>query len=860
MKILKEKKKFYLIYSLIFIGLSSLIIYFYYSKGKSVVTYGGDGTRQFYRALVYLSQHFIQIINNIFVNHSFILPQWDFAIGEGSDIIEVFHYYGLGDPLNILSIIFSKEKLYIFYDLSIFIRLYLIGFVFSYLCFYENKRNEIAILSGTILYSFSSYAISAMSGHISFLNSLLYFPLVILGVEKLIKENKWIVLSISVFLTSISSIYFFYMIVVATIIYVVVRVFLLEKTFKEKIIAVLKITIYSFLGVLLSSIVFMPVAYSMINNSRISTKISSSLFYPLSDYIKYISSFVYGNYVGSFYGGYTVIGLFCLITTLKKKNNKLLKILLGIILVFLIFTFFGKLFNAMIYVTDRWHFVVDLLMCYVIVDSFDDLIMIKKEVIAYMLALISVLSVSIYMNKDEWKVYCLFLILGLAVLLCIFLSKNKTIKQYICFLAIFISVLFSILYKYLPSYWNYAERGTDFSILENMNKEEYSIFETIDDNTFYRYSGDSLTTNSSIQGDVSSTGYYWSVANSNVMDFRRLLGLSDHNNHHYDSYDDDYILNSLSSVKYYVKKQNDNVPHNYNLFKSFNDYDIYKNADVLPLIYGYNKTISIKDFVNQDLLNRQEMLTQYVVIDSQESINNNYDTNNINIDYKIKSIDGLTIDNEIYHVEKANALLSYDISSKSIGEYYLIVRDFYCDDNTNIKVSFNGIDKTLIYKCESNGGYANRHNFAINLGYYEGTNGIIDITFPDVLDIQCSTIEIKCLPLDKMINNINSLNCVKIDNLLVDDNVVTSSINIDDNKHLVFAIPYSKGWKLYINGAEKKLSKANIMYMGFDAEKGHHEIKLEYKTPLLKEGAIITGISFAILIFLIIKDKKNKDI
>ena len=169
----KEKRVFYLQYTVLFLAFMFIILYFHYSIGKATVNNSNDGFKQFYRALLYLSNHYKTILTNIFVNHSFVIPQWDFVIGEGGDIIETFHYYGLGDPINLLSEFFNESNLYIFHDLSIFIRMYLAGFVFSKLCFYKKHENTIIVLTGSILYAFSSYAFRVLTNYISFINPLI---------------------------------------------------------------------------------------------------------------------------------------------------------------------------------------------------------------------------------------------------------------------------------------------------------------------------------------------------------------------------------------------------------------------------------------------------------------------------------------------------------------------------------------------------------------------------------------------------------------------------------------------------------------------------------------------------------------
>ena len=66
----KRKFSFYLLYSLFFAFFAGLIVWFYYSKSKTMIDYNGDGFRQHYRALVYYSSYLKKIFAN-FANGNF---------------------------------------------------------------------------------------------------------------------------------------------------------------------------------------------------------------------------------------------------------------------------------------------------------------------------------------------------------------------------------------------------------------------------------------------------------------------------------------------------------------------------------------------------------------------------------------------------------------------------------------------------------------------------------------------------------------------------------------------------------------------------------------------------------------------
>lgn len=842
-----KKHSYYLKYSLLFLALALFIWYFYRIQNKTLINEGGDGLRQYYRSLLYYSSYYRKILRNVFIDRNLVIPQWDYVIGEGNDILWTFHYYGINDPINLLSIFFNSNNLYIFYDISVFLRLYLAGIAFSEFCFYLKKQNGIAVLSGALLYTFSGFAVSSLYGHIYFINVLIYFPLVILGIEHIIEEDNGILLTISCLFASTNNIYFFYMIVLSAVIYSIIRVFTTSLNTKNKIYKLLRITLYSFLGVLIGSFIFLPVLYSMISNSRLSTNIQFNLFYNLSYYIDILSAIIYKD---DYIGCYSILGFFLIIYLCRSKKNITEKIFLIVGLMLTIFPVFGYVYNAFTYVTYRWVFVLDLLIFYFVVDKFDEIMVdTKQHKVLYFTITIIYTLFCVLTNKEDAKLHIAFGMIAIALIILISIVKKESINRFLFLCTGIVCIGLVLFIKFSPMYWDCAKFGTDIKTIINISNEEFSAFEEINDETFYRYSGDSITTNSNINGSKSSTGYYWSVANNDVIEFRKQVGLSDKNNHHYDNYDDSLVLNSLASVKYYVEDSDGRLPFGYNWYGQYNNYDIYKTDYSLPLVYTYDSYIDEEKWSNLDLISKQEALTQGVVIDTEDNLN--YNKKDLIYENTIVDSNLIIVDDSI---AKINA------QSDLVGEYYLVVNDLYNESGLTITVELpDNTSKYILYKEDDSPDSAKHHDFAINLGYLEGLNDSIKLECNDNIDYNSIKIDIVCLPLKGVINNLQNLRDNKIVNEKIENNSIEVEIETDENKIVVFSIPYLKGWKAYVDGAETNILKANIMYMGIDLPSGNHTIKLVYNCPLFKEGMICSVLGVALFVIcLVLRKRKNE--
>ena len=108
-----KKKKFLLIYTLIFAVLSAAFILTINLNGKTqICNFDGDG--QHIKALIYYSDWIRSILKNIFVDHKFEFPCWSFSIGYGADIPRSLHYYAVGDPFAIFCVFFPAQHMRVF--------------------------------------------------------------------------------------------------------------------------------------------------------------------------------------------------------------------------------------------------------------------------------------------------------------------------------------------------------------------------------------------------------------------------------------------------------------------------------------------------------------------------------------------------------------------------------------------------------------------------------------------------------------------------------------------------------------------------------------------------------------------------
>lgn len=241
-----EKLRFYSTYTILF-AICMLCTSLYFINNKATFIWSVDGISQHYNALAYYGEYLRDIFWNLFENHRLAIPTYDFSIGYGADVLNTLHYYVIGDPLNLLAVFVQKEHTEILFHVLIIARIYLAGIAFCIFARSKGNRSS-AVLVGVPIYLFSEYVLYFFCKHPFFLNPLIYFPLILLGVDKIYRKKGPGLYIISLIISVCSNFYFFYMLGILTVIYAVFQYFYFYHSIQWKTLCrlLLKFGVYTF--------------------------------------------------------------------------------------------------------------------------------------------------------------------------------------------------------------------------------------------------------------------------------------------------------------------------------------------------------------------------------------------------------------------------------------------------------------------------------------------------------------------------------------------------------------------------------------------------------------------------------------
>lgn len=641
---------YFIAYTVIFCFICLVAFQSFYKNGLSFLWYP-DGLTQHYNSLAYFGEYLRTIIGNFRMTGNFELPMWNFNIGYGSDIITTLHYYVIGDPLCLLSFFVKRQDTEALYNFLIIFRLYLVGASFSILGI-KMKENKFGVFLGTLTYTFCMYALYTCVKHPYFINPMIYFPLLILGIEKILRKEKPYLFIFMTFISATSNFYFFYMLSILIFLYTVVRFFHKYKKKRLKMLAyhLSHFIVYYLVGVAMSAFIFLPVVIAFLSSSRITTKYNITLFYPLTYYENLLPGVISDTSAGyfTFISLSAVAFISLLLIFFQRKKYTQLKIGILVFTIFLIFPFFGHVFNGFSYVSNRWVWGISFIVGIMVIKMTPYLLNPRLRHIAIIafISLVYFLSCCLIKNSRQNTALLSFAVLAFFLILlgmgAIFQKANilsqKKISLYLhsgLILFCLISIFSNALYRYSTFEKSYISEfipsGEGLSILTDTVTP---VMNKIEDASFYRYEDymgkeQNIYLNSALLSGLNSTNYYFSLENGNISNFLMENSLDLRTYQKYYGLDNRMMLQALACVKYTVIKRGDEAT----LSSGFNKlvssyttkegitYDAYKNENALPLGYTYSSYIT-KDRYNElsDLEKQQAMLQGVVLEENTHSI------------------------------------------------------------------------------------------------------------------------------------------------------------------------------------------------------------------------------------------------
>lgn len=869
---LKGKLGYFLLYTGGFLA-AAILMLLIFRKENASFTKMADGVAQHYAVLMWIRNGLREILHG-----NFAFPMVDFSVGQGFDVIGTLNYYGVGDPVNLLTVFFADNHLDQMYMFLILFRMYLSGLTFSYYCSTVGIQRKASVLCGSWLYVFCSFALIGGMKHPLFLNGMLYLPLLLAGTEKVLQKKSIRFLSVSVALAFMSNYYFMYMNTILCGIYLCVRLFghYREYGIRKILLLILKMAAAWIWGICLGAVVILPSVYAFLHNARMDAAGEEvKIFYDAAHYRKMILGFfqtlpmtngwtVHGTTIGG------LAGVLMLFTSKKRsRENCQLKIGFVVLLVLLCIPFGGKMMNGFAYVTNRWSYGMAFLCALMAAQAVADLKEQNTKIFLILGAAAGILAAALSASNGKAMRYA---IAALAVTVLTFAlgailerKQRKRLAGCLVSFVVFAGVCCNLITFFTPVGYSYAarftKRGVSESVLLNRAVKNVQNAKLAEDG-FYRVELPSSLYNRSLAANINTTEFYYSVIPKNMKDFYVSLGMAKYERPNVmEGLENRQILKNMLCVRYQADKKGITV-----------------NEDALPVGYTYDKIMSREDYDRLTPLECQAALLEYAVLDDDaekilEKQGKTFERGKrpsdgavIGGNLKITGEDRASWkDGTLKGKKQGRMKLKFQTEEKS--ETYLVLKDFSSRLKVRKKHMLSVQSKKArqeIPMCAvSNEKKMKRDVIAVNLGIRQA--GTCSLHFHKSHTYKLKEMEIYGISESFIKEQTKKRRKESMTDVKQSTNCIKGRISVSEDKILQLAVPYSRGWHIFVDGKKAKSFASSVAYTGIFLEKGEHTVEMHYISPWIIPGTVLSvaawiwmALSFAVKKRRISADKRIK--
>lgn len=790
----------------------------------------------------WLNQHtvFPEYFRQTFYKTGKILPNLSLNYGAGENIYS-FSYYGLLSPLILPSYLLPFMSMTTY--MTIIDIIVVIGSALLFYAFLKNhKFSDSICLTTTMIFILSGPIIFQMHRHIMFVNYMPFLIMCLMGVDNYIQKNKKSLLIISIFLMIMTSYYYSVGGLLVIGIYYIYSYLEKHKKFilKEFIIDLLKFIGYALIAILMSSIILLPTAYTLLIGRGESTT-NYTLLSLLTPYLN-----IHKIFCGAYAIGLSVTGFIALMYMFytKKKSNVVVASLVSLVLFIPIFRY---LLNGGIYLREKCFIPFIPLISYFIAILLRDLFNHKIKINNFLIYLTLIFAIFFCFNRS----YCFLIFVGFALILLIYkkINKQSIVNYFLVIIALLICIVENLSEDYvtIDRYNKIFNSNASSTIKDIISK----------DSSFYRMNNldyPTETINVVYDKNYFTTNIYSSTYNNYYLDFVRKEFLNSMIDYNYFLFsgNKNILFNSFMGVKYLYSSKDLGLGY------TKIDDNLYQNNLVLPIIYGTNNTIDIETYKKYSYPYNIELFLHSSVVDkSDNNINPITNIEEVSLDYELMENNSVLIENNengyILKVNEESGNLKLKLNNPLHNKLLFIDLEGL-EENTcridNIEMTINDVSNVLTCKTWIYSNKNNTFHFLIN----DETIDTFNITLKKGT-YKISNITTNILDYDSLLNIKDNIVEANID-LFNNDNI-NGTINMEEDGYLITSIPYDEGFKLYIDDVETKIEKVNLSFLGAKLSKGDHKIKITYNSPWLKPAKIVSIISIIAFILIAIYEHKK---
>ncbi|MBQ2023187.1 MAG: YfhO family protein [Lachnospiraceae bacterium] len=753
-------------------------------------------------------------------NGGSLLYSWD--IGMGVNFAALYAYY-LASPMNWLIMLCPKSLVIEFMTYMIVFKIGLSGLTFAWYLKKHCKTDSIGIGFFGIFYALSGY-MAAYSWNIMWLDCILLFPLIMYGLEKLVREGNGFLYCITLGLSILSNYYISIMICIFMVLYFG-ALLILEKMddWEDYTDACIRFAVYSLLSGAMAAVVLLPEIYALQSTASGDFNFPKTLtsyftiFDMIARHLTCVETEIGLDHWPNIYCGVAVLMFFLLYVVCKKISVKERAVYCGLLLIFFasfstnVLNFIWHGFHYPNSLPSRQSFIYIFLMLFVCFRAFMYLEETPKKHInaAFLGSICFVLLAEKLIDAKHFHFSIFYVAI---IVLSMYAGVLHMFKIGKCELA----ACLALILVSVEAAANTAVTSVTITSREAYTRDNEDVYMLMDmvepSDDFYRVEKKTRKTkNDGAWMNFPSVSLFSSTANADLTEFFKRMGCEASTNS-YSITGSTPLVDSLVSIKYALYSEE--VPNTelWAYMKESGETYLYENLYTLPL--GFVISHSVEDNWQFKMDNPGEVQN-----DLCQALGN---------DAVLQWIDSNT--------SGKNCTFTPDLD----GYYYVYV--------TNKKV------KSVKAAVPSGSKTFNNtdRGYLLELGSLVAGNQITLTSQTDGQDMKC---EVYRFSDEAMISLYEKLNETPLKLTSWEDTKLAGTVNAAERGVLFTSIPYETGWTVKIDGEVAETEKIFEAFLSVDIPAGEHEITFEYFPAGLKPGIIITLASIAILAMLFIVDR-----
>ncbi len=886
---IKEQRKYcYGVYTLMFLLMCIVAFLPFFTEGKSFVWGAGveDGLSQHFSALAYYGEALREFFRNLLAGHP-KLVMWDMSLGYGADILSTLNYYAIGDPLNLLYGFVSPKNTETMYDFMIVLRMYLAGITFIMYARKMKKRSYGTVI-GALVYVFSGFCFRLGLRHPFFINPMIYFPLLCLGIEKIYQRERPYVFIFAVCVSAMSNYYFLYMLTIFAVIYAWIRFYKYteENKIKNFFLTILKFGIYYTLGIAMAAVILLPSVIGFLGNGRYGNGADwkSLIVYPGKYYLLFIENFIgYGNMGSNTNAGYLpIVGIVVLFTLFSQRmKHKKYRAAFIASIIALILPIFGYAFNGFSYANNRWAFALSFIVALLTAEMYPRLFVMSKRqqigigagIIIYTVFCIIVNASGEEILKNKGIMAACGLIAVFYILLLIFQRLGYDTQKRIVRVSMAILLLISVgvhgYYRFDPKEYAYTQEFMDQGqAYRTLKEDNIRMLSKANDPSVYRVHAEGYRyKNYGLINHLNTISGYYSITAKCVTD--TIKGYDTLGMQYADKYkgvDQRLGLLSLAGVKYITVAHNSqvakdvssmgDVPYGVEKLRKKGNITLYKNKYALPFAYAYDSYMTEQQYEQLNGIGKEQAMLAQIILNqhpADKEIQHNEQRNGPDIqtislpETRISSPKGKKYADITVPVEKDKETylyfknLVYHGKKNGDDKFILTGRK----GTKGILVTQNDVQQKIHIQSTFNPYYFGRKDYIVKINHQTSkAKEKVRLNFLSPGEYEFDDISLITVPKKDVLARLKERKENSMKQIQYEGNHFRGVYHAKKDQILCVTIPYSKGWKATVNGNRTKIYKANGMFMGIIMKKGTQSVKLDYETPGLKIGAWISLVAW----------------